>query len=256
MACAALFVASCSSDDNTDGGTGSIYLPLTTGDYWVYDVTGPQTGRDSLYTANDTLIGNNTYKKFKTASMANGFFSGALSGNAVRQNGSRLQLTGSTGFSFAENLPISLSVTDFTFFDSVVPAGTNLGIATGAFEQPTEDGYTLSIEYMLTATSGEDLASHTVGGETYSNVKTVEMTLSLTITALIDVGGFNIPVEVLPQQNVLTSTQYYVENIGVVHVSTDITYQLTDLSSFNVELPIPSSGSEHQEEILDTYSVE
>lgn len=254
---AGLFAVSCSSnDDNISGPDGAVYLPLSNGDYWVYDVTGPQTGRDSLYTANDTLIGGNTYKKFKTASMPNGFFSGALSGNAVKQIGTKLKLTGSTGFSFSEDLPIALSVTDFTFFDSAAPAGTEIGIAIGAFDQPTENGYTLSVEYTLKAKAGADLASHTAGGETYSDVKTVEMTLALTITALFEAGGFQIPVEVLPQQDVLTSTQYYVQDIGVVHVSTDITYQITDLSGFNVELPIPSSGSEHQEETLDTYSVE
>jgi hypothetical protein len=256
MACVSLFAVSCSDDDSTNESTGAIYLPLSQGNYWVYDVTGPQTGRDSLYIANDTLINNNTYKKFKTATLPSGFFSGALSGNGVKQNGTKLQLTGSTGFSFSEDLPISLSVTDFTFFDSAVPAGTQIGIATGAFEQPTTDGYTLSIEYALQATAGADFESHSAGGETYTNVKTVEMTLTLTITALFDAGGFTIPVEVLPEQDVLTSTQYYAQNIGAVHISTDITYQLTDLSSFNVELPIPASGTEHQEEILDTYSAE
>ena len=59
-----LFI-SCSSDDS---GTGSNFeTPLTIGNYWTYDVEG-QAGitRDSLYISNDTVIGSNTYKKFKT----------------------------------------------------------------------------------------------------------------------------------------------------------------------------------------------
>ncbi len=256
IACAALF-ASCSNDDyNNSNSSTVVYLPLSNSDYWVYDVTGPQTGRDSLYTANDTLIATNTNKNFKTAHMANGFFSGALSGNAVRQNGSKLQLTGSTGFSFSDALPITLSVTDFTFFDSAAAEGTQLGTASGTFQQDTEDGYTLNIAYVLTAKAGADMASHTAGGNTYSNIKTVQMTLTLTITALFDGGGFTLPVQILPEQDVLTSTQYYAQGVGAIHVDTNINYHLIDLSQYNVDLPIPSSGSEHQEEILNTYSVE
>jgi hypothetical protein len=31
---------------------------------------------------------------------------------------------------------------------------------------------------------------------------------------------------------------------------------MTDLSSFNIELPIPTTGSEHIDEVLDAYNVE
>ncbi|SFQ40823.1 hypothetical protein SAMN05444144_10467 [Flavobacterium akiainvivens] len=264
MAAASVLAVSCSSDDSNDTPPidNTVYLPLSQGNYWVYDVTSTQeagqaTGRDSLYVANDTVVGSTTYKKLKTQSMANGFFSGALSGNAIRQNGTKLQLTGSTAFAFSEYFPVELSITDFTFFDSAASAGTQLGTTSGTIEQPTEEGYNLSIEYELKATTGETLNSHTVqGGDTYSNVKTVNITLTLTITALFDAGGFTIPFEVLPEQDVVTSTQYYVENIGAVHVSTLIEYNLVDLSGLNVNLPIPQSGTIQQEEVLDTYNVE
>ncbi|MES2487861.1 MAG: hypothetical protein V4581_18175 [Bacteroidota bacterium] len=258
---AGLFAVSCSSDDSGDtGASGNTYLPLNTGNFWVYDVeneTSQTNGRDSLYIANDTLIGSTTYKKFKTESLANGFFSGALSGNGVRQIGTRLQLTGSTGFSFSEEFPVALSVSNFIFFDSEAPSGTQLGITTGSFSQATEDGYTLSFDYTLAAVAGANSASYTVpGGPSYTNVKAAQLNLTLKITAMFDFNGISIPVEVLPQQQVLASTQYYAQNIGAVYVDTNIEYHLADqLSTFNITLPIPSSGSEHQEEVLDTYNV-
>jgi hypothetical protein len=256
---AGLFAASCSSDDSTDNSAqGPVYLPISAGNYWTYDVESSQlSGRDSLYIANDTVIGGTTYKKFKTESMANGFFSGALSGNGVRQTGTRLQLSGSTAFAFSEDFPVAINVSNFIFFDSAAPSGTQLGITTGTFSQPTEDGYTLSFDYTLAAVAGAESASYTTpDGSSYTNVKATQLNLTLKITAMIDFNGISVPVEVLPQQQVLTSTQYYAQNIGAVHTETDITYHLTDLSNFNITLPIPSSGTEHHEEVLDSYSVE
>jgi len=254
-----LFAVSCSSDDTDTSGNGPVYLPLSTGNYWTYDVEGSQTaGRDSLYTGNDTLIGSATYKKFKTAGIANGFFSGALSGNSVRQVGTRLELSGSTAFAFSEEFPVAINVSNFIFFDSAAPSGTNLGITTGTFNQATEDGYTLSFDYTLAAVAGAESASYTVpgGGPSYTNVKATQLNLTLKITAMFEFNGISIPVEVLPQQQVISSTQYYAQGIGAVYVATDINYTLSDLSSFGVELPIPSSGSESIKEVLDTYNAE
>jgi len=255
-----LFAVSCSSDDSGDNAaSGNVYLPLNTGNSWVYDVDNQtlQDGRDSLFIANDTLINGATNKKFKTKSMANGFFSGALSGNGVRQSGTRLQLSGSTAFAFSEDFPVAISVSNFIFFDSEAPAGTQLGITTGTFSQETEDGYTLSFDYTLAAVAGANSASYTVpGGSTYTNVKAAQLNLTLKITAMIEFNGISVPIEVLPQQQVLTSTQYYAQNIGAVYIDTNIEYHLADqLSTFNITLPIPSSGSEHQQEVLDNYNV-
>ena len=60
----------------------------------------------------------------------------------------------------------------------------------------------------------------------------------------------------MPAQDVVVSTQYYAENIGVVHVVTDFEYELNDLSQYPIELPIPEASAVHQEEVLVNYSVE
>ena len=80
------FILSCSSDDDSSmPSTVNNAIPLTVGNYWLYDVNMTNISvRDSLYTANDTVINNNTYKKFKTKSFPFGFYSNSLRGNGLR----------------------------------------------------------------------------------------------------------------------------------------------------------------------------
>ena len=250
---------SCASDDSaTNAASGtSAYFPTTKGNYWVYKTkNSTTTGRDSLYTANDTVISNTDYKKLKTKNAPTGFFAGTLNNNAVRNIGSKLILTGNTSLSFSKDVPIAIAVTDFIFFDADVSPGLTIGYTAGTVKQDIDNGYTIDINYTLSATSGEALSSYTVpNGKTYSNVKTANIKLNVSIIVFVDVLGTKIPFSVMKAQDVLVSTQYYSKNIGAVYVATDINYTLNDLSSLKVTLPVASSGSEHQDEILDTYQV-
>jgi len=258
-----LFIAgflsvSCSgSDDSNDSGndTKSNYLPMDSGDYWVYDTkSSASAGRDSLYIANDTVIGKNTYKKFKTKSAPTGFYSGALSNNAIRKTDGKLLLTGSTAFAFSSDIPIAIAVNDFVFFDTNATAGTALGATSGTIGQPV-DAYTANINYKLSAVAGDDIANYTSNGVVYPAVKTVKLTLTLSITAKAVILGTTLEATVMKTQDVLVSTQYYVKNIGAVAVSTAINYHLEDLSKLGVTLPIDSYGSDHQDETLVSYHV-
>ena len=258
---AASFISvSCSNNDDSDnneGANATVYLPDTEGTYWVYDTeaeTSGTTGRDSLYTANDTVIGAETYKKFKTGAMATGFYSGALSGNSVRQSGGKLILNGAASLNFSEDLPLAISVTNFTFFDAGATPTTQLGITSGTISQ-TIQNYPVNVDYELKAVAGTDVTNFTANGITYTNVKTVKMTLTASVKVMLTVSGLQVPVPAMEEQPVLVSTQYYAENIGVVKVETDIDYHLSDFSSLGITLPIDSSGSEHQEELLVNYHI-
>lgn len=255
----AFFNVSCSSDDNSNSNNTeatSDYLPLTNGNYWVYDTNTngadgavDSSGRDSIYVANDTIIGSFTYKKLKSRAAATGFFSGSLSGNAVRQSGSKLLVTGNTAVAISEAVPFNIAINDFAFFDANATTGQQIGTTSGSFQQ-TIQGIALTFSYTLTTTAGTDYASYTVGTTTYSSVKTVVTTLKLKIVP----AAF--PIELLPEQNVVTSTQYFAEGIGAVKTSTDISYNLADISIPGITLPIPQTGTAHQDEILDVYSVD
>lgn len=248
------FAASCSGDDSggeNNNGNATNFLPLTSGNYWVYDVQGSlQDGRDSLYVANDTVIGSNTYKKLKTRFLASGFFSGALGNNGVRVSGDELLVSGSATIPFSEEFPVSIAISDFTIFKEGAANNTQLDNVSGTINQ-TYEGIPLNLDYALTTIAKENLATYSVNNQTYTNVKRVETKLSLEISATIT--GIPFPITLMNDQDVLVSSQYYAEGIGVVHVDTAFQYQLEQLP---IELPIPQSGSESQEEILVDYEVE
>ncbi|MNJ95040.1 hypothetical protein D3C87_127440 [compost metagenome] len=253
-----IFIVSCSSDDNNDGdnnGTpGDPFLPTGIGNYWVYDVDSSLAdGRDSLYIAKDTIIDGNTFQKLKTKEQPFGFFSNALNNNSIRHSDGKIFLTGKANLNFSEDLPFDISVSNFVIFNQNASANESLGTVSGVFEQEIE-GFLIKFKYTLASKAKADLATYASGQENYTNVKPVEITLNLEITA--SMAGFPIEYPIMKPQNVVTSTQYYAQNIGVVHTTTDITYSLEEIPLPDFQLPIPQSGTEHQEETLVNYNIE
>lgn len=253
---AGIFLVSCSSDDNSDNNgnnnSSETYIPSETGNYWVYDVqSSVMNGRDSLYVANDTLINNKTYQKLKVKdNLAYGFFSNALNNNGIRHENGKAYLSGSAGLYFSEELPFNVDVNDFVIFDANASNDQQLSKITGSFQQVVE-GFTLTFNYTLSAKAKTTISSFTSGSEQYSNVKPVEITLNVGINASIP--NFPISYPLLSAQNVVVSTQYYTQGIGAVKTITDINYSLSQIPG--IELPIPQSASEHQEETLVKHGV-
>lgn len=253
-AIATLLSVSCSSDDDSGGSSSgdTNFLPLADGNYWVYDVTGSaQSGRDSLFIAHDTLIGANTYKKVETLSAPSGFFSSVVNNNGIRKDGDALKLSGSTAVSFSEDFPFSIAVTDLVVFKESATAGQTLGTVEGSIEQEYES-LPLTFDYTLTTYADESLATYSVSGHTYTNVKKVKAVVNLGITYAID--GVPIPATILAPQDVVTSYQYYAEGIGVVNVETTFTYTVN--SQIATLLGIDPTTTETQQEVLDTYNVD
>ncbi|QYJ67875.1 hypothetical protein [Flavobacterium litorale] len=255
-----LFIVSCSSDDSSEP-TASLtdFLPLTDGNNWTYDVTTntPEggNGTDYLYIANDTVINGTTYKKFKTENLALGFYSNSLANNGVRKSDDQLLLTGAAAINFAEELPFAIEVNDFVIFKENATNNETLGSLTGSFQEEIE-GYNVVFQYGLTSVAKADLATYTTDVATYANVKPIEIKLSLNAVVEVEFLGTTIPVTIMPQQDVVVSMQYYAENIGVVHVITDLGYELADLSQYPIEIPIPESVAIQQQEVLINYTAE
>lgn len=249
----ASFFVSCS---NEDSGSGSNFeTPLTIGNYWTYDVVGQAgTTRDSLYISNDTIIGSNTYKKFKTRNNGGtGFYSSSLRNNGVRESSGKLLLSGDLSLASGQTLPINVDLTlsDFIIFNKNATANQSLNSSpkTGTIQQ-TVSGYPLNINYSLQSYGGETLATFTSpDGTVYNDVKSTKIKLNVEVTTTI--SGF--PITALAAQDVLVSTQYLADGIGVVYTNTITSYTLNALVA--TQLGVPASNTQTQEEFLDTYLV-
>lgn len=243
---------SCSTDTNSDSETN--FMPLSIGNYWKYNVaTNGQTMRDSLYISNDTTINTKTYKKFKTRNNPSGFFSNSLNKNGLRKEGSTLLLTGTLALDFGVGVPINFSVSEFVIFNETATNNQQLGSVSGSINQ-TIGTYPLVIDYTLKSIAIESLPSYTSNGQVYTDVKRVKTILNAKITTTVTVSGFPITATILSPQDVVVSNQYYAKNIGMVHTNTLINYQLNSIPG-GITLPIPSTGSQSQDEFLDVYDV-
>lgn len=254
VAFSASVLFACSSDDNDNGpGSGVVYLPLTAGNYWTYDVEGSTvSGRDSLYVANDTVIGGDTYKKMKTQFLAFGFYSGALNNNGVRNSNGSVVVTGNAGLNLGEAFPIEIALSNFTLLKDNASDGQQLGSVSGSIEQ-TFQTYPLTLDYTLKSTAQTSLPTYTANGNTYTDVKVVQVRMNLKISSTTDVFGFPVTIPILAPQDVVISTMYFAKDIGMVHSTTQISYNLEDFSGAGFDLPIPASGNEVQQEFLDSY---
>ena len=258
-----LTIISCSNSSETgtvDDGSSipTTFFPTHSGNYWTYDVASQgTTTRDSLYISGDTLINSKSYKKLKTLAVPSGFHSTIVRNNGLRIDGSSLKMSGVFSIPTFVGNPYNISLDDYTIFKQNSSQGDLLATLSGSFDQ-TIQGYPLTFNYTLKTVSDGDLASYSTNDNgvitNYINLKKSKIILNLKITSLqtITVGGVPTPVTVtvMNAQDVVTSNSYYVENKGVVYTNTLINYQLQDLSSYNVTLPFPSSGTQTQEEFL------
>lgn len=249
-----LFIVSC-SDDGDSSDSAAIFMPLETNSAWVYDVNidNQLAGRDSLYVSGETIISGKTYKTLVTQNPPTGFYTNALNNSAIRKDGDKLVVSGATGLGLADFLPVEIALSDFVIFKENSSNNSQIDIAEGTIEQDFQ-GFPLKIDYKLISQFKETLPSFTVPGkETYSNVKvmTIIANLKVTTTYLVPIVNSPITVGILDPQNVIVSTHYYVENVGMVYAKTDVNFEVNDFSQFGIELPIPQQGSAVIEEFLD-----
>jgi hypothetical protein len=254
------FLFSCSSDSNGDEviPIEINYIPLENGNFWRYNVnTNGQLLKDSLYISNDTTITAKVYKKFKTKNAPVGFFSNSLNKNGLRKVDISLLLTGTLALDFGVGVSINLNVTDFVIFNETAQNNQELGSVSGTISQ-TVQNFPLVIDYTLKSVAIETLPTYTSNGQVYSDVKRVKTILNAKITNTSTVTILGIPTPfittILSPQDVVISNQYYAKNIGMVHTNTLINYQLNALPN-GITLPIPSTGSQSQDEYLDVYNV-
>jgi hypothetical protein len=252
---AALVLAFTSCTTNEDSTSSSSFFPLLPTSAWVYDVNldAQSVGRDSLYVSGETTINGNVYQKLNTKEIPAGFYTTILNNNSLRKSGDQLLLSGTTGLAFSDFLPVNIELSDFVIFKENAAANAELDAVSGTINQELQ-GISLKIDYVLNSIFKETLNSFTVPGkENYMNVKVVKLIANLTVSTVYLLPVFNTPITipVLNSQDVIISTHYYAEGIGMIYSKTAINYQLQDLPQNDIELPFPQEGSSTIEEFLD-----
>lgn len=255
-----VLIISCSSSDD-DGGTpveeNYDYFPLTMGSYWTYDNedSEQEPTRDSLYVSNIEVIDGVNNSEFSALDPVSGFMTNVLSQSMLRTTESELILNGVLGAPPVEGFPeISIPLVNVIVYDMEKSNGTLLSEVSGEIEEVIED-IPLKIGYNIRTIQGETMEDG-YGEYTNSSVLTSKIIVNLSIVAEIEIiPGTTIELPILQAQDVVTSTNYFADEIGVIFCDTLIEYQLEDLSSLGIDLPIPSEGSSTATQNLDTYQI-
>ncbi|MFA7446196.1 MAG: hypothetical protein WCY89_09630 [Flavobacteriaceae bacterium] len=264
LLCIGVFFIGCSSDDNSDNNDDNPnpsqlgYFPQNVGDYWEYDVQGEGiSGEDHLYVSGETTENGTTYKTFATEQAPTGFYSAILSTGKLSSDNSKSLYTGT--INIGEMLGgiegLSFDITDFVMLDTNASQGNLLSEESGTYYQDLGE-YGLDVEYALSSVSQGSLPTFTSeDGTTYDDVKVTTLAFSLKIDFIITFLGVQIPYTVLDTQQVVASTQYYANNIGMIFAETHIEYQLEEIPDLGIEISIPENFQSTQKEILTDFSV-
>lgn len=250
-------VSSCSTDDNTpqNADTTVDYYPLKTGNTWKYSVQNDQTNtEDVLSITGQTTIAGKNYFTIQAENTPTGFYSTSVNNQSLRNENNTVYMTGALDFNLGDMFPVVLQLNDFILVKSGANNSELLSTISGSMSQTFED-IPLTANYTLSTVSQNSLPTYTSQGIVYNDVKVVKLALNMKVVATVSIGGFPLNFTILDSQDVISSIQYYAKNIGMVHAATTISYNLQDLSSFPVQLPIPQSQTVITNEFLLDYQL-
>lgn len=240
---------SCSNDDsnnddfntNNEGSQNTeeeipvinSYYGLTLGDNWQYDVTVDDQAPtvDSLEVTGDIIIEGKSFSDF-TANMPNaGFMTNLLDNGGLREENSVLYYSGSISIPITDTENFETEVNDLILYDESKADGTVLAEISESYEQ-TVDNLPLKIDITIKSIQNELLENYTQGS--FSFEKALKATYEITASVNTEFLGFPIPI--VNEQKVVTSTNIYGLNVGIINSETDLTVTFEDLSVINITL--------------------
>jgi hypothetical protein len=262
---AVMSLLACSSDDN-DGGNqpgNNEFLPLSNNNFWVYEISSPQgIQQDSVYVNGDIIINNQTFKKMNAREPFFGFYAGAVHNNGIREDNGKLFMSGTfAGAGLGDFIDLNLELNNFVIFDENATANNQqLSVINGVLTEDF-DGFPITVTYALKSFAQTQINNfEATNGQNYPVAKPVKIVLNIKVSTAIEVlPGFPpVNVNILNDQDLVVSTSYFVQNIGIVQTDTnyqfEINPQLANFPGFG-DLPIPENGSSTLNEKLINFNV-
>ena len=253
-----IIIVSCSTnDDKQEDPVVQVYnyFPLTLSSYWNYNNENEEgIAKDSLYTSSNEVLNGLNYTKFIASEPISGFMTSMMSQNLMRTAESKLFLNGEFGTPLIEGFPeISIPLTDLIIYDKEAENGTLLSEEIGEISEIIDD-IPIIINYTISTIQG-DILDEGTGVFSSNKVLTSSIILNLSISTNIEILGTVIVIPILQAQDVIKTTNYFASGVGLIFSESLIEYELEDLSSLGIDLPIPSEDSSSATQNIDTYQI-
>ena len=264
------------SDNSESGNTTtpvSDFSPSGSGAYWIYDVTSSSSQvSDMNFTTMDSIyVTSNNGTAFTLEANDDGIARGNM--NMLLTNGTLNKTSTTLMFDGAIDVPENLadlgftqelSIEDMTLLDLNASNGGVLFLNEGDFSETIDiQGVSVPVEVQskISTTKINLHDTKTLNGTDYDNVFEGAFTLNISITGSFTVGGIAQTIPILEAQDVMKTTYFYVENIGLVRAETtqgiSLSNQLTTLLSLlNVTLDLPTAVAIENVEELRDFSLE
>ena len=272
-----VLVLSCNDEAYDNDSTGdsspaldvSDYSPSGNNAYWIYDVAVNSadvtemnfTATDSVYVS---IINQNSFLlEANDDGIANGSMNIVLTNGSLSKTSTTLVFDG--GIDLPDNLSDlgftqDLSIEGMTLLDLDASNNQELYNEERNFSENIDlDGLAvpINISSRISTTKINFHENKALNGTNYTNVFEGEFSLNIEILGTFSVAGISQTIPILDEQDVLKTSYYYVENIGLVRAETvqgiSLSAQLTTLLSLSgVDLDIPTNVSiENIEELVD-----
>lgn len=262
------FVA-CSDDDN-DSGTAnpenptSDYFPLTIGNQWTYNNLrevqnqDPQESTETLSVSDSTMMNDAVNYQFSSDApvMNQGIVTGVLVNGSLTKVEGKLIYNGSFEYNFPGlNIPISFPLENLVVFDQNKDSGQNLTTINNSITQDLSLGENaptvpVTFDYTFKTNEGAVLESYSAGDQQFNDV--ISSNLTLNISANANLGPISIAV--LVDQQVLTSTNHFAKDIGLIDSNNAMHVEFEDLSEYQFPQLDPIDVSSSQ--TITDYSVQ
>ncbi len=239
------FTVGC-SDDDSDVLNSNLanYYPLENNNSWTYtnrlniEQQENQEGTETL-TAVDA--GNNAYTFEREGDILTGFASSILTNGEVTKQNNSLLYNGALTIDLSEfgsfpiNLePIVFSIENAKLYDKAASAGTNLFSNSNQITQELSfegQSFDLVIDYDIFIDQGQKLDNYSVATESFADVITSKIGLRMSISAIV--GGF-ISLPLLDETEVISSTNYFAKDIGLIYNETQYDIATEAISEINI----------------------
>ena len=272
----ALFAMTSCSDDNDSDTSNSgdpdttasgNYFPSTINDFWNYDVVNTDNvtdesveSTDNIYVASAT--GTTFNLEANNDTVANGTMNGLLTTTELSRTDTELTIDGTMELpaEISDLIEFEILLDNVKLYKLNASNGTQLSSSTNTAQQDF-NGFPVTITYVITTKALGASDSMSLNGETYNDVITSSLKVNLKVSTVVTILGSPTPINILDPQDVLSITNYFAKDIGLVRSEADSDFNVSDIAITALELAdvdldgIPTSGSSTNIQELTDFSV-
>lgn len=265
-----LLLWNCSEDDTSSEDTPNEtftgnFFPLTTNNEWRYEVNNTDNDTNTTETNEDVLTvesesSNGFTLTANDGTVAYGTMSNILTTGELTRTETTLATNGSLSLPI-DGLDFSIDFNNALLYDTQASLNTELSSQTDSFTQDLQ-GFPITITYELTSTQLENLSNLSVLNTNYDTVTSANITLRLSVSTTVTVGGFTQTLSLIDMQDVMSVDAFYAKNVGLISADAQIGYTLNAntlalLELAGIELTnLPTSMSVTNTQELTTYTLQ